>query len=94
MEDVLTAALNLLQQISSIVTRESRLGKGWLAEGGRLKASTVPQEDEVKSFQPVKKKKKNQFPSCFAYFILVAVCLLLHCSSGYAARDLSAKPSR
>lgn len=93
MEDVLTAALNRLQQISSIVTRESRLGKGWLAEGGRLKASTVPQEDEVKSFQPVK-KKKNQFPSCFAYFILVAVRSLLHCSSGYAACDLSAKPLR
>lgn len=51
--------------------------------GGRLKASTVPQEDEVKSFQPVKKKKKIN-----SQVVLLILSWLLYVCFFIAARDM------
>ena len=57
------------------------------------KQSAVPQENEVSSFQVVKKKIEFQFPRCFAYFILATVLHLpLHCNSGFAVCNLTVKP--
>lgn len=59
------------------------------------KQSVVPQDNEVNSFQLVKKKKniEFQFPRCFAYFILATVLHLpLCCNSGFAVCNLSVKP--